>query len=170
MTSRDSRGTAPRLKAGKRGASGERLALVLSTWFGVGLIPFAPGSFGSAAALPVAVLISLAQLRVKLVSLAILIGLAVWACNVHSILKGGPDPPQAVIDEAAGLTVALCFVPCTWFNIIAGFCLFRLFDIFKPFPIKKIERLKGGWGIVADDLAAGLYAMFALMLINGIAG
>jgi phosphatidylglycerophosphatase A len=154
----------------KAHGSGSRIALVLSTWFGAGLVPHAPGTFGSAAALPPALLLANAGLPFKILGLAILAGLAVWACGLHSKLDGNPDPPQAVMDEVAGMAFSLCFIPCTWFNAIAGFCLFRFFDILKPFPIKRTERLKGGLGIVADDLAAGLYTMLALMLTERIGG
>lgn len=134
------------------------------------MAPLAPGTFGSAAALPLAVLLAYSGLPFKIFGLTTLVGLAVWACGVHSKLVGNPDPPQAVMDEAAGMALSLSFIPCTWFNAIAGFCLFRFFDILKPFPIKRTERLKGGFGIVADDLAAGIYTMLALMLAERVIG
>ncbi len=144
----------------------DRLALCLSTWFGAGLLPLAPGTFGSLAGLPLAAAISLLELWLKTLVAVVFLALAVWSADIHSAVSGRRDPPQAVIDEVAGLIVSVSFFPFSWFNMTAGFILFRLFDIMKPPPIKAIEGLEGGIGIVGDDLVAGIYAMGVLLVLR----
>jgi len=75
------------------------------------------------------------------------------------------DPPQVVIDEVGGILVALFWVPVSWLTFSLGFLLFRIFDIIKPFPVSRVETLKGGTGIVLDDLLAGIYANLCLRFI-----
>jgi len=74
------------------------------------------------------------------------------------------DPPEVVIDEAAGFVLAVFLLPPSWVYISAGFVLFRIFDILKPFPLRRVERLKGGLGIVLDDLLAGIYTVLCIRI------
>lgn len=160
------------------------IALALTT-FGVGYIPGAPGTYGSAigvgiylifiwlqgqppsagsgAGLNLAFITMLMAVFPFAVYLALLIalsGLGIWASNRTITLLGNEDASEAVVDEVIGQLVTFCFVPfgIGWPFIVAGFLLFRLFDIFKPFPINHLQNLSGGLGICADDIVAGVYA------------
>jgi len=75
------------------------------------------------------------------------------------------DPREIVIDEVAGFLLTMLFLPCSWLTISLGFIFFRFFDILKPYPIKQLEKLRGGFGVVLDDLAAGLYANIIVRII-----
>ena len=136
-----------------------KISLMLSTWFFSGLMPLAPGTFGTIGSVPFIIALSYLDVYFKSLTLVILIVVAVWSSGKSGEIMGRKDPPEIVIDEVAGFSVTMCFLPPTLVGIISGFILFRLMDIFKPFPIKRLEKgLKGGYGIVADDLMAGLYA------------
>ncbi|MFC1531913.1 phosphatidylglycerophosphatase A [Thermodesulfobacteriota bacterium] len=136
-----------------------KTALLFSSWFGAGLVPGAPGTFGSLAALPPVIIVNYLGIVYAIISLITLIPLAVWASDVSQRLLGRDDPREVVIDEVVGLLIAVFLLPLTWLNIILGFLLFRIFDIFKPFPIGMIDKnIKGGIGIVLDDILAGIYA------------
>lgn len=100
----------------------------------------------------------------------VFIALSLWAAEASRRILAGNDPSVVVIDEVAGFLLALFLVPLTLGHVCAGFFLFRVFDVFKPFPIKKLEHLKGGLGIVADDLLAGVYANLSLRLLFLIIG
>jgi phosphatidylglycerophosphatase A len=135
------------------------LCRVFSTLFGIGFFPKAPGTVSSAVALLAYVLL---MHRLPwpayigfLIALLVLGGLAsaVYAADV-----GQADPQRVVIDEAFGQFLALFLVPVGWIPLTAAFVFFRFFDIIKPCPIKRLERLPGGWGIMADDAGAGLAA------------
>ena len=143
-----------------------RLAILLATWFGCGYSPAAPGTAGSAAGILIAwLLISAAGLSpLFLIPLtAILTPLGIWAADVTARHLGKEDPGLVVIDEVLGqwLTAAAIVHP-TWQSYVLAFALFRIFDITKPWPIRKLERLHGGLGIVADDLLAGIYGAVVL--------
>jgi phosphatidylglycerophosphatase A len=75
------------------------------------------------------------------------------------------DPAEVVIDEVAGILITFFLLPLSWLQLCFGFVLFRLFDILKPYPVRRLEKLKGGFGIVADDLMAGVYANLCLRLL-----
>jgi len=141
----------------KRTGPGGKAALVLATWFGTGLMPKAPGTFGTLAAMPL-VLIGWFGTRYSVAALAGMILIAVWAAHRAANLLEREDPPEVVIDEAVGFLTTLLLLPVTWQSIGLGFILFRCFDILKPWPVRQAERLTGGLGIVMDDLLAGLYA------------
>jgi phosphatidylglycerophosphatase A len=135
------------------------LSGVLATFFGVGLVPVAPGTVASAAA---ALIFKLALHDLAWPFYASLVGLiffsGVAASAVHASEIGRPDPGRVVIDEVCGQLVALAFLPAGWLPVGIAFALFRFFDIIKPWPIRKLEKLPGGWGIMADDVGAGLAA------------
>ena len=140
-------------------------ALIVSTWFGTGLFPAMPGTFGTAGAIPLCFLIDFLGTQYKLLVLLITIIGAIWSSHRSQNILGATDPPEIVIDEVAGFVLTIIFIPLTLRNMIVGFFLFRFFDILKPPPIKKIEKVKGGCGIVLDDLVAGFYAHLSLWLL-----
>lgn len=140
----------------------DKAALVLATWFGSGLAPVASGTFGTLAAFPLAYGVYAAGGVAGTLMVTALVSLAFWSAERVRLILRRDDPSPVVIDEVAGLLVTLIGVPPSWFGWTAGFFLFRFFDILKPYPIRRLERLKGGLGIVADDLLAGVYARIAL--------
>ena len=146
-------------------AAKNKIVLLLSTWFGTGLIPPVPGTMGTLGAIPLVILFSFAGNLIQPLLIIFFVVISIWAADRRSKLLNHEDPSQVVIDEVAGFLVTFLFLPLTWKNLIIGFALFRLFDIFKPFPIRKLERLKGGLGIVMDDLMAGVYTNLCLRLI-----
>ncbi len=144
-----------------------KIARILAVWFGAGLLPKAPGTWGSIAALPIAYAI------VRWGSLEILAGatiavfiIGVWASEIASKEMGVADPSEIVIDEVAGQWLTLLVVPPDLILYLCGFLLFRLFDIWKPWPISWADqKIKGGLGIMLDDVIAGVYA--GLLLWGG---
>jgi phosphatidylglycerophosphatase A len=143
----------------------DKVSLVLAAWFGTGLIPRAPGTCGSLAAIPFILLIGpLGLAWTSLVVLAFIV-LSVGVAGRTARLLDEDDPSVVVIDEVAGMAVALFLVPQSWLSLALGFVLFRLFDILKPYPINFFEKIEGGKGIVSDDLAAGVYANLCLRVI-----
>ena len=139
------------------------LARVLSTWFGCGLIPKAPGTVGSlAAAAMVLPFVGMPPLIWAAAALA-LFPVAVWSAGATALQLGREDPQIVVIDEVAGQWIALSGAThLNWKAVALGFGLFRLFDIWKPWPTRKLEQLPGGWGIVLDDCMAGVFAALVL--------
>jgi phosphatidylglycerophosphatase A len=140
-----------------------RWALAIATLGGAGRSPIVPGTAGTLAALPLAVAVGLwlPTWAAALVTLAVA-GIGIWAAEVAAPLLGAKDPGPVVVDEAAGLLVTLLGVPITWASVAGAFVLFRIMDVLKPPPARRAESLPGGWGIMADDLVAGLYAALAL--------
>ncbi|MGB9671325.1 MAG: phosphatidylglycerophosphatase A [Halothiobacillaceae bacterium] len=139
--------------------------LFLAHGLGSGLVPRAPGTFGTLAALlPWILLTQLAfTLYLGVVLLAALAG--VWLCDEAARKMGRDDPGSIVWDEWVGLWVALAGLPLEWPWVLAGFMLFRLFDILKPWPVGWLDRrFHGGLGIMLDDLAAGLMAAACLQI------
>jgi phosphatidylglycerophosphatase A len=145
-----------------------KLAFALATWFGCGRSPAAPGTVGSAAALVFAIgLHRYAGLTGWhfLVLAAVLFFPAVWAAGVAARVSKIEDPGFVVVDEVLGQWIALAgAVHFTRITCVAAFVLFRLFDIWKPAPVRQLERLPGGWGINADDAMAGVYAALVIFL------
>lgn len=140
----------------------DRITFLFATGGYIGTIPGAPGTYASLATTVVYYLIYRIYFRIPpelFVSVLCLITAAgVFAAARVSRSLGEEDPKTVVIDEVAGQLTALSFLPISAFNLVAGTFLFRLFDIWKPYPIRKLEALENGVGIMADDLLAGLYA------------
>jgi phosphatidylglycerophosphatase A len=138
----------------------------LAFGFGTGTVPWAPGTFGTLAALPVYILImDLSPWLYALVTLMIILA-AIIICHITAKDLGVHDYPGIVLDEIAGYLVTMLWVPAGWIWIVFGFVLFRLFDIWKPWPIRWVDRwVKGGFGIVLDDLLAGVYAWVIMQLL-----
>jgi phosphatidylglycerophosphatase A len=144
----------------------------LGTFFGVGFIPKAPGTFGSLAAYGIYLLLpSICFEPINrlwyLLALAAFSLIAVLISD-RSERTLGHDAGAIVVDEVAGYFLSVAFLPKTWLVGLYAFVLFRVFDIAKPFPISRSQRLKGGWGVVIDDLLAGVYAIILLLIINSI--
>ena len=142
-------------------------ACLISTWFGAGLLPITPGTWGSLAALPFAWLIaSHYGAPGLLIGGAVAFAIGIWAAGVYSKRSGIGDPGPVVIDEVAGQWITLAFAPLDPLAYLVGFLLFRLADIIKPWPARWADReLKGGLGAMLDDMFAAFYsgaAMFAL--------
>jgi phosphatidylglycerophosphatase A len=144
-------------------------ALLVASACGVGYVPLAPGTFGSAAALALWMVLPDALPAQIAVTVAVF-ALGVWSATVAEQHFGRTDPGQVVIDEVLGMFVTLFMNPVGWRGALAGFLLFRVFDIVKPYPADRFERLPGGLGVMADDAMAGVYANFALRLVNWIIG
>jgi phosphatidylglycerophosphatase A len=138
------------------------VALVLSCWFGAGLCPRAPGTAGTVAALPAVLLVHAAGPGFGLAITVGFTALAIWGAGRAARALGVKDPGEVVSDEVAGFMVSLYLLPFTWPFLAGGFVLFRLLDILKPFPIRRLERLPGGAGVVLDDVAAGVLANLIL--------
>lgn len=135
-------------------------ASLLATWFGVGLMPVAPGTWGSLAALPVAWLVEHTTGRLGLaVALVLVVAAGIWASGTVVRVGRARDPGLIVIDEVAGMFLTLLFTPLTWLGVSVAFLLFRAADIVKPFPANWCDaNVHGGLGVMLDDLVAGLYA------------
>ena len=143
----------------------ERAVLFLATGFFVGTVPFAPGTFGAIIGLPVCFLISKLNFLLAVVYTLVFILFAIWVAAAAGKILKKEDPAEIVIDEIAGLMVTLVGIPFTAGAAIAGFVIFRAFDILKPFPIRTLEeKVPGGPGIVLDDVMAGIYANIILRL------
>ncbi len=145
-----------------------RVTTLVATWFGVGLLPAAPGTWGSLAAIPFAHAIVMIGGVAGLVGFALAVTLiGVHAAGETARLRGIGDPPEVVVDEVAGQSIALlpvyALVPpgATLVRlgaVIGAFALFRALDVWKPGPIGALERLPGGWGVMMDDILAGAVA------------
>lgn len=140
-------------------------AWTIATFFGSGLLKPGPGTWGSAAALLLWAAYGMGArpaagtlLIVLLAGIALSIALGVPAATIAARESGRKDPGFVVIDEVAGQWIALLLSPVDWKHGLIAFVLFRFFDITKPFPARQLESLPEGWGIVFDDVAAGLYA------------
>ena len=142
-----------------------RPAKVLATWFGVGLLPKAPGTWGSLAALPFAWLIAAYAGQLWLLAAsAVLIVIGTAASQVYGRAKGVADAPEIVVDEVAGQWLTLTVVPPDILLYAIGFILFRIADIVKPWPANLADRrLKNGFGVMLDDMVAAVYASATLL-------
>ena len=148
-----------------RGLSFWHPASLLATWFGCGLLPRIPGTWGSLAALPFAVAITVfAGPWALLTAVVIIFFVGLWASGVYAAAKGAHDPGAVVIDEVAGQWLALfplALTPTALDPVLyaTAFISFRVFDVLKPWPASYFDQnLPGAWGIMADDIAAGVYA------------
>ncbi|HKC01529.1 MAG TPA: phosphatidylglycerophosphatase A [Terriglobales bacterium] len=145
-------------------------ATLVATFFGIGRLKPGPGTWGSLATV---IVWALASSRIPVANRAWATIVAAAAVTLIGILaatriaraSGLKDPQFVVIDEVAGQLVALIAVPLAWKTFLAGLILFRVFDIWKPFPIRRLEQLPHGTGIVVDDLGAGLYALAVMHLL-----
>jgi phosphatidylglycerophosphatase A len=143
----------------------EKAVLFLATGCFLGNIPFAPGTFGSLLGIPLCFALSKTDVYVAALFTLLLIVFAIWIAQVAEKNFNNTDPGNIVIDEIAGMTVTFIGVPFNLISVVFGFLLFRVLDIAKPFPIRRLERsLSGGVGIVLDDVMAGIYSNLILRL------
>lgn len=141
----------------------KQLALFIATFGYVGFFPVAPGTAGSAAALVLYGLLRWIDAPVvEVLTLALVFAAGVWASTRAEGIFGGTDPGPVVIDEVLGMLITLAILPLSLTGVAAGFLLFRAFDISKPYPAGRLEAAPGGWGIMLDDAAAGVYAHLVL--------
>ncbi len=134
--------------------------------FGAGLAPWAPGTVGTLVAIPLYLALVLLPPLIYLLALALLILVGLWACGKTAAEVGGGDPSAIVWDEILGFLLTMALVPPLWYWLLLGFLLFRFFDIVKPWPIAAVDlRVKGGLGIVLDDLVAGALAWVLMQVV-----
>jgi len=136
----------------------------LACGFGSGLAPVAPGTFGTLAGVPFCLLYLPLPWIWRLPVVLTLTVLAIYVSSRAEEIYQKKDDQRIVIDEIIGLLVTMLPVTITALHLCAGFVLFRIFDILKPFPINSLQRLPGGWGVVFDDVGAGIYAGALLLL------
>jgi len=171
---------AKRARTLKLRGTGDLLAVVIATGLGVGFMPVAPGTFGSLVGVAIFYGLfvtfksqpSALQGSVLLASL-ILAAIGIWASNRAEKIFEQKDAGQIVIDEVCGQVISFAFASVSLLDaeyhlgwaLLIGFALFRLFDIFKPYPIRRLEALGSGLGVMADDVLAGIYAAVVLSLL-----
>lgn len=147
-----------------------RLAVFIATVGYCGYFPVAPGTIGSAAGLAAYLLVWWAQSPIVEIGLILALFLAgVWAGTTAERYFGGIDPGPVIIDEVVGMLITLAFIPVGVSGAVAGFVLFRIFDVIKPFPAGRLERLHGGFGVMADDAMAAIYANISLRILIALA-
>jgi len=141
--------------------------VLLATWFGAGYLPKAPGTWGSFGALPFAwVIVDIGGARALAVAALVVFVVGLWASKVYMDKTGAHDPGAIVIDEVAGQWIVLLAAPLDPVAYTAGFVLFRLFDVVKPWPISWADkRIGGAWGVMMDDVLAGLAGLGVLYLL-----
>jgi phosphatidylglycerophosphatase A len=142
----------------------KKLAYIIGTGLGSGYVPWAPGTAGSFSALLIFYLIPLAD-SYWLIFAVILFVAGLWSSTRIERDLGVQDPPQVVIDEWVGQWLALLFLPRSGLILLLGFLIFRIMDILKPFPARNSQVLKGGWGIMIDDVIAAVYTNITIRLI-----
>ena len=141
--------------------------LFLATGFGVGYSPIAPGTAGTLIAIPVYFFLSAIPSPIYEITLIGFFFLSAWISENVEVLFKRKDDGRIVIDEMMGFFITMLWVPKTARFIVIGFFLFRFFDILKPFPIRRLEKkIKGGFGVVLDDVLAGIYANIILQIIS----
>lgn len=143
-----------------------RFAVFLATVAYCGYFPIAPGTVGSVAGLVVYLLVWwTGSPLVEVGLIAAIFAAGTWAATHAERFFGGIDPGPVVIDEVLGMLITLAFIPVGWPAALTGFFLFRVFDVIKPYPANRLEKFHGGFGIMADDAMAGVYANLALRLL-----
>ena len=144
----------------------DRLIRIAATGLGSGLSPLAPGTAGTLVGIPVYMVFSRFPWPLYLLSVIAFSLFAVYVSQEAERIYNEKDPPRIVIDEIAGFQVTMFLVAPTVWHILLGFIIFRVFDIIKPFPIRLCERsLPGGYGVVGDDIVAGIYGNVILLLL-----
>ena len=142
-------------------------ATLVGTWFGAGLLPAAPGSWGSLAALPFAwLMLAWGSPRLLFVAALLAFLLGWWATAHYMRHTDAKDPQEIVVDEVSAQWLTLVFAdPAVWWHWLLGFALFRLFDIAKPWPANHIDRQRSALAVMADDTVAALYALVTFAVI-----
>jgi phosphatidylglycerophosphatase A len=145
---------------------GSRFAVAFASFGYVGFAPVAPGTAGAAAAIPLFLLLRRVHSPwLEVAVCAVIVVAGAWSARLAERALGVEDPGPVVIDEVVGMLVSLLFLPGTWPVILAAFVAFRVFDILKPWPAGRLEHVPGGWGVMADDVMAGVYANLTVQLL-----
>jgi len=147
-------------------ARSEKTIKLLATGFGSGLSPFAPGTMGTLVSIPICLVCLPLTWPVRFVFVIVLSALAIFVSGRAEIIYEKKDDQRIVIDEIAGFQVAMLPVAITGWHLCVAFVLFRIFDIWKPFPVNRLQDLPGGWGVVMDDVGAGIYAGVLMLALN----
>ena len=151
------------------GRAKSRLAWIIATWFGCGLVPKAPGTMGSLGAIPLYLVAARSGREGVAVAALAITALGIWASSVVARELGKKDPQLVVVDEVAGMLVTMLpMADVSWRSVLFGFLLFRLFDVTKPWPARRLEALPGGWGIVMDDVMAGVFGAGAMVALRAL--
>jgi len=143
----------------------KKFVLFFATGFGSGYIPIMPGTCGSLVGVGLFWLLKDLHAAPYLVTIATFTVFACWVAGQADLVMGTKDNQKIVIDEIVGIFVTMALVPVSWKSLLAGFVLFRIFDIWKPFPVRLLQdKVPGGWGVVGDDVMAGVYANLILQV------
>ena len=146
-----------------------RLGVFIATCAHIGYAPFAPGTFGSAVGLVVYYLVRRqASTAIELATIGVVLVVGLWSATEAEHHFGGIDPGPVVIDEVVGMLLTLALHPVNILGAITGFVIFRVLDVVKPWPARRLEHLPGGFGVVLDDAMAGIYGnllMWGLILL-----
>ncbi|MDI7261847.1 MAG: phosphatidylglycerophosphatase A [Thermodesulfobacteriota bacterium] len=140
--------------------------LILATGFGAGYSPIAPGTLGTLLAIPIYYFLSEMSSPLYELTLITFFFLSSWISGRAQQYFGKKDDQRIVIDEMMGFFITVLWVTKTPLLILVGFILFRFFDILKPFPIRRFEKVRGGFGVVLDDVLAGIYSNIILQIIS----
>ena len=144
----------------------ERAAVALASFGYIGFAPAAPGTAGSAAAIPLFLLLRwLGSTSFEIAACLLLTVVGAWSARLTERALGVEDPGPVVIDEVVGMLVSLLWLPGSWPVIAAAFIAFRVFDIVKPWPAGRLEHIPAGWGVMADDVMAGAYANLTIHVL-----
>lgn len=143
-------------------------AALIATWFGVGLIRPAPGTMGSLIALGLGWgILTLGGQALLLLDIIIVLIIGVWAAEIYGKADNAPDSSSIVVDEVVGQWIALLVVPPSLLGYAVAFAAFRFYDILKPWPVGFVDKhVKGGWGVMLDDVLAGIYALIVVFLAD----
>jgi phosphatidylglycerophosphatase A len=144
----------------------EKIIKLLATGFGSGLAPFAPGTIGTLVGIPICLLCLPLIWPARFLCVIVLSALAIFISGRAEMIYQKKDDQRIVIDEIIGFQVAMLPVAITGLHLLVAFVLFRIFDIWKPFPIWNLQQLPGGWGVVIDDVVAGIYAGVLMLLLT----
>lgn len=143
-----------------------KIGINLATYFGIGKSPKAPGTLATLATVPLWYLISQLGPIVYMALTIALVFLGVWASQVYEDHSQTHDSKEIVIDEVVGYLITMAWLPLTWQSALIGFLLFRFFDIVKPPPIRQLDqKVPGGFGVMADDIVAGIFSSIILQII-----
>jgi phosphatidylglycerophosphatase A len=146
-------------------SAADKLQVIVASSGGVGIVaPFAPGTFGTIPAVPLAWALALVSPWAMPAAALLVFALGVLVSKTAISATGAKDPQLVTIDEVAGYLVTLVAAPVNATTLLAAFVLFRFFDIAKPWPIRRFESLPGAWGVMADDIAAGVFAALCLQV------
>ena len=144
----------------------DQVIQILATGFGAGLSPVAPGTAGTLVGLVICLLSYPLAWPLRLVYVVAISAVSIYVAGQAEKFYGKTDDQRIVIDEIAGVQVTMLPVAITGLNLLLAFVLFRIFDIWKPFPLNRFQKFPGGWGVVADDLGAGVYGGLVLFLLT----